>query len=102
MVLEDKLFLDLDMARMERVLKPKVHGAIYLDEIFHHEKLDFFIMLSSMAAVTGNPGQAAYAAANMFLAGLAAQRRSRGVAGSTVNVSLWHSRLLRILFTHKI
>lgn len=86
MVLQDTLFLDLDMPRMEKVLKPKVNGAIYLDEIFQHQKLDFFIMLSSMAAVTGNPGQAAYAAANMFLAGLAAQRRARGVAGSTVNI----------------
>lgn len=86
MVLQDTLFLDLDIPRMEKVLKPKVNGAIYLDEIFQDQRLDFFIMLSSMAAVTGNPGQAAYAAANMFLAGLAAQRRARGVAGSTVNI----------------
>ncbi|KAF1937576.1 putative hybrid NRPS/PKS enzyme [Clathrospora elynae] len=86
MVLQDTLFLDLDIPRMEKVLNPKVNGAIHLDEIFQSQKLDFFIMLSSMAAVTGNPGQAAYAAANMFLAGLAAQRRARGEAGSTVNI----------------
>lgn len=86
MVLQDTLFMDLDMQRMEKVLKPKVDGATYLNEIFQRQPLDFFIMLSSMAAVTGNPGQAAYAAANMFLAGLAAQRRQKGLAASTVNI----------------
>jgi hybrid polyketide synthase/nonribosomal peptide synthetase ACE1 len=70
MVLHDTLFLDLTMERMEKVLKPKVNGAIYLDELFSHEPLDFFVFLSSMASVTGNPGQSAYAAANMFLAGM--------------------------------
>ncbi|PYH42430.1 PKS-NRPS hybrid synthetase psoA [Aspergillus saccharolyticus JOP 1030-1] len=86
MVLHDTLFLDLTMERMEKVLKPKMDGAIYLDEIFSRTPLDFFVFLSSMASVTGNPGQAAYAAANMFLAGLAAQRRQRGVAASTVHI----------------
>jgi hybrid polyketide synthase/nonribosomal peptide synthetase ACE1 len=65
MVLHDTLFLDLTIERMNKVLMPKVNGARYLDEIFKTEPLDFFIMLSSMAAVTGNPGQAAYAAGNM-------------------------------------
>lgn len=86
MVLHDTLFLDLDMERMEKVLKPKVDGAVYLDEIFSHQPLDFFVFLSSMASITGNPGQSAYGAANMFLAGLAAQRRQRGVAASTVHI----------------
>ncbi|PWY76064.1 putative hybrid NRPS/PKS enzyme [Aspergillus sclerotioniger CBS 115572] len=86
MVLHDTLFLDLTMERMEKVLKPKVDGAVHLDEIFSREALDFFVFLSSMASVTGNPGQAAYAAANMFLAGLAAQRRRRGLAASTVHI----------------
>ncbi|KAE8373286.1 putative hybrid NRPS/PKS enzyme [Aspergillus bertholletiae] len=86
MVLQDTLFVDLNMERMEKVLRPKVLGAQYLDEIFSDQPLDFFVFLSSMASVTGNPGQAAYAAANMFLAGLAAQRRQRGVAASTVHI----------------
>jgi hybrid polyketide synthase/nonribosomal peptide synthetase ACE1 len=74
------------MERMEKVLKPKIDGAVYLDEIFSHQPLDFFVFLSSMAAITGNPGQSAYGAANMFLAGLASQRRRRGVAASTVHI----------------
>lgn len=86
MILHDTMFLGLDMPRMEKVLKPKVSGALLLDEIFFHHHLDFFVFLSSMASVTGNPGQSAYGAANMFLAGLAAQRRQRGVAASTVHI----------------
>ncbi|KAJ4311440.1 hypothetical protein N0V94_007953 [Neodidymelliopsis sp. IMI 364377] len=86
MVLEDTLLQNLNIERMDKVLKPKVDGALNLDEIFRHQKLDFFVMLSSIAAVLGNPGQAAYAAANGFLAGLATKRRVRGVAASTVNI----------------
>ncbi|KAF9693252.1 hypothetical protein EKO04_008946 [Ascochyta lentis] len=86
MVLQDALVRDLDIPRVKKVLGPKVEGAIHLDEVFRHHDLDFFIMLSSIAAVTGNPGQAIYAAANGFLAGLAVERRARGMSASTVNL----------------
>ena len=86
MVLQDALIQDLDMSQVEKVLKPKVDGAIYLDRVFQHHKLDFFITLSSIAAITGNPGQAVYAAANGFLAALTAQRRARGDPASTINL----------------
>lgn len=86
MVLQDALFHDLDLARVEQVLKPKVDGAVHLDRVFSNRSLDFFIMLSSIAAVTGNPGQSIYAAANGFLAGLGAQRRARGECASTINM----------------
>jgi hybrid polyketide synthase/nonribosomal peptide synthetase ACE1 len=86
MVLHDTMFLDLDMERMQKVLRPKVDGSIYLDELFADAKLDHFVFLSSMASITGNPGQSVYGAANMFLAGMAAQRRKRGLAASTVYV----------------
>lgn len=86
MVLHDSLLQDLDISRVENTFKPKICGAIYLDEIFQNQDLDFFVMISSISAITGNPGQAAYAAANGFLAGLAAQRRARGVTASTINL----------------
>ncbi|KAL4795761.1 putative hybrid NRPS/PKS enzyme [Aspergillus venezuelensis] len=86
MVLHDTLFQNLDMERTQKVLQPKVRGAQLLDELFHETPLDWFVFLSSMACITGSPGQSAYAAANQFLVGLAAERRRRGVAASTVHI----------------
>ncbi|KAJ8117746.1 hypothetical protein OPT61_g1129 [Boeremia exigua] len=84
MILRDTLIQDLDMAKVKDVLKPKVDGAIHLDLTFQDYNLDFFISLSSVAAVTGNPGQSVYAAANGFLAALTAQRRARGKSASCI------------------
>ncbi|KAJ5758973.1 hypothetical protein N7520_006129 [Penicillium odoratum] len=86
MVLQDTMFLDLDLPRFEKVLQPKIQGSILLDELFSEDTLDFMIFFSSMAAITGNPGQVAYNAANMFMASLANQRRSRGLAGYAINI----------------
>lgn len=86
MVLQDTMFLDLDLARFNSVLQPKVQGSILLDELFSEDTLDFMVFFSSMAAVTGNPGQAAYNAANMFMTSLAAQRQQRGLAGQAINI----------------
>ncbi|KAI9848698.1 MAG: putative Hybrid PKS-NRPS biosynthetic cluster [Sclerophora amabilis] len=86
MVLHDTMFLDLDMERLNKVIQPKVNGSMYLEEIFGDMDLDFFVFFSSMASVTGNPGQSAYAAANMFMSSLATQRRERGLNASAVHI----------------
>ncbi|QQK39474.1 Hybrid NRPS/PKS enzyme, putative [Penicillium digitatum] len=86
MVLQDTMFIDLDLPRLEKVLRPKVEGSILLDEIFPEDTLEFMVFFSSMAAMTGNPGQVAYNAANMFMASLAAQRRNRGLAAHAINI----------------
>jgi hybrid polyketide synthase/nonribosomal peptide synthetase ACE1 len=86
MVLQDTMFIDLDLPRLEKVLRPKVEGSILLDELFPGDTLDFMVFFSSMAAMTGNPGQVAYNAANMFMASLAAQRRNRGLAAHAINI----------------
>ncbi|KAI0109876.1 putative hybrid NRPS/PKS enzyme [Daldinia grandis] len=86
MVLHDTMFLDLDMERVNKVMRPKINGALHLEEIFRETDLDFFVFFSSIAAVTGNPGQSAYAGANMFMASLASQRRQRGLNASVVHI----------------
>jgi hybrid polyketide synthase/nonribosomal peptide synthetase ACE1 len=86
MVLHDTLFPDLDLERFEKVVKPKVLGSVYLDEMFNYKGLEFFLYFSSMAYITGNPGQSAYSAANAFMASQAAQRRKRGLVGSVMNI----------------
>ena len=77
--LEDGLMSALDGAALSRVLAPKVKGARHLLQAVVGAPLRFFVLYSSVAAVTGNPGQAAYAAANGYLDGLSAMARQAGV-----------------------
>ncbi|MCS0500782.1 type I polyketide synthase [Ancylobacter mangrovi] len=78
MVLDDALIRDLDASRFEQVLAPKVDGARHLDAATAGLELDYFVLFSSATALIGNPGQAAYVAANAYLEGLARRRRREG------------------------
>ncbi|KAI5194188.1 hypothetical protein AUEXF2481DRAFT_704711 [Aureobasidium subglaciale EXF-2481] len=86
MVLHDAMLADMNVTQFNSVLAPKVEGSKNLDSIFNEDSLDFFIMFSSATCVTGNIGQSAYSVANMFMTGLAAQRRKRGLCGSAINI----------------
>jgi acyl carrier protein len=67
------------------VLAPKAVGAWHLHAATLDLPLDYFVCFSSVVAELGNPGQAAYAAANAFLDALAAFRRQHGLPGLSVN-----------------
>ena len=56
-VIQDALVSKKTPAQMAAVLAPKVYGTVYLDELTQHEPLDFFVLFSSIAAVTENLGQ---------------------------------------------
>lgn len=88
MVLSDRLFMQMDVDSMQTALRPKIDGSIHLDRAFSGQTLDFFIMLSSTGSVIGTPGQSNYHMANTFMAGLAADRRRRGLAGSVIDVGM--------------
>lgn len=87
MILRDQMFQNMDLDDMVDVLKPKVNGSKYLDELFPQDTLDFFILFSSITAVVGNSGQSNYIAANMFMTSLAFQRKKRGLVGSVIDIS---------------
>jgi acyl transferase domain-containing protein/alpha-ketoglutarate-dependent taurine dioxygenase/acyl carrier protein len=62
-----------DMA--ERVLAPKVMGTLALEAALDSRKLDFWVLFSSVTALTGGgPGQVDYCAANAFLDAFAQSR----------------------------
>ncbi|KAG6012888.1 putative PKS/NRPS-like protein biosynthetic cluster [Claviceps pusilla] len=86
LVLQDILFKNMDLEMMEMVLAPKVTGAQILNAKLADAPLDFFIMFSSIVMVLGNPGQSAYSAANAYMHALVQERRTQGLAGSTIDI----------------
>jgi len=84
MVLEDCLVRNLDRNRLQRVLAPKIQGAWNLHELTRDLSLDFFVLYSSATTTFGNPGQANYVAANMYLESLAQYRRGLGLPALAV------------------
>ncbi|MGZ8249208.1 MAG: SDR family NAD(P)-dependent oxidoreductase, partial [Methylomagnum sp.] len=87
-VIEDGLILKKDAASVARVLAPKLAGTINLDEATAADPLDFFALCSSLAALTGNVGQADYALANRFLDGYAERREAWRLAGRRHGLSV--------------
>ena len=70
------------------VVRPKVDGAWNLHRTLLNQKLDFFIMLSSISGIIGNRGQAAYAAANSFLDEFAQYRVSKGLPATSLDLGV--------------
>jgi len=88
-VFDDRVLLNHDWSRFERVLAPKVKGAWVLHEQTKSDPLDFFVLFSSAASVLPGSGLSNYAAANAFLDALAHYRRSLGQPALSVNWSPW-------------
>ncbi len=78
-VFDDALVQNLDAARMEAVLAPKLLGAWNLHQATLGIPLEHFVLYSSITTAIGNPGQANYVAANAGLEGLAEMRRHLGL-----------------------
>lgn len=66
-VLEDKLIMDKQIDQFTHVLETKVKGLEALLSASKQDTLKYFVMFSSIAARTGNPGQCDYAIANEIL-----------------------------------
>jgi acyl transferase domain-containing protein/acyl carrier protein len=80
---------ELRTADLAATIAGKVAGAAHLDELLGDRPLDAFVLYSSNAAVWGSGGQAAYAAANAFLDGLAERRRARGRTATSIAWGGW-------------
>jgi acyl transferase domain-containing protein/NAD(P)-dependent dehydrogenase (short-subunit alcohol dehydrogenase family)/acyl carrier protein len=70
-------------------LRPKVTGAWLLHRLMAGERLDFFVLFSSVAALGFSMGQSSYAAGNAFLDGLAHYRRALGLPALSINWGAW-------------
>ncbi|KAL4862002.1 hypothetical protein BDV12DRAFT_203449 [Aspergillus spectabilis] len=85
MVLKDGVFEKMLYEDWISSTRPKIQGSWNLHELLPRD-LDFFIMLSSVSGVIGNPGQANYAAGNAFEDALAHFRRQQGLVATAVDL----------------
>ncbi|KAL4784902.1 hypothetical protein BJX76DRAFT_367291 [Aspergillus varians] len=87
---QDSMFETMTYDQWSAATAPKVQGTWNLHDVLP-KGLDFFIMLSSIASIMGNRGQANYAAANSFMDALAHHRASLGEQATALNLGLFLS-----------
>jgi NADP-dependent 3-hydroxy acid dehydrogenase YdfG/acyl carrier protein len=75
----------LEWPALASLLPGKVQGGLALAQLTADAELDFFLSISSIAALWGSRRQAGYAWANAFLHGLSAWQRARNVAALTID-----------------
>nr|VFJ42996.1 MAG: Acyl transferase domain-containing protein [Candidatus Kentron sp. DK] len=88
-VLDDGVLQEQNLARLDRVLAPKVAGGWILHTLTRDLPLDFFVCFSSMTSILGSSGQVNYAAANAFLDALAHYRHALGLPGLSLDWGTW-------------
>ncbi|XP_061661176.1 uncharacterized protein LOC133492676 [Syngnathoides biaculeatus] len=97
-VLHDAPIETINASLLQKVLQPKVSGALNLHHATLHMKLDFFVCFSSISSIVGNERQSSYAAANSFLDKFCLYRRNLGSAGQSIN---WGPLNLGLLLNKK-
>ncbi len=87
-VWDDCLLAQQDDESFEVVYACKVHAATILHELTLDDPIERFVLFSSISALLGNPGQAAYSTANAYLDGLAQFRRAHGLPALAFDLGL--------------
>jgi acyl transferase domain-containing protein len=72
------------MQGVAAVWNAKAHSAWLLHRLTQEDQIQTFIMVSSITAAMGNPGQTSYGAANAYMDALMSWRNQRGLPGHSV------------------
>ncbi|TMJ68872.1 MAG: SDR family NAD(P)-dependent oxidoreductase, partial [Alphaproteobacteria bacterium] len=82
--IDDGLASEIEIARLQTVLRPKLGGALALDALTRDDPIELFLLFSSATTLVGAPAQGAYVAANSAIEALARRRRAEGRPGLAV------------------
>jgi polyketide synthase PksN len=85
----DGFLFQKGLSTFSEVLLPKIHGTVILDHLTRQDHPDFFILCSSLTALTGAPGQSDYTAANAFQDAYAFARNHDGFKTLVINWPAW-------------
>ncbi len=88
-VLADRPAHELGASDVAQVSRAKVRGTPALLAATRASRLEFFVAFSSLSALIGNAGQAAYAAANAYMDALVARARGNGVRAYSAQWGPW-------------
>ncbi|KAI0202478.1 hypothetical protein F4808DRAFT_468584 [Astrocystis sublimbata] len=88
LVLKDEALLDMTLESWQGATEAKVQGTWNLHHALKDQPLDFFVLLSSIYGVQGNPKQANYAAASTFLDAFVQFRQQQGLPASVVDLGV--------------
>jgi phthiocerol/phenolphthiocerol synthesis type-I polyketide synthase D len=88
-VLNDGALLNMTQADFNKPWSAKVNALQLLEQALSAKPLDFFVVFSSLAALTGAPGQGNYAAANAYVDALMLNRKNKGLPALTINWGGW-------------
>ncbi|KNG83279.1 putative polyketide synthase [Aspergillus nomiae NRRL 13137] len=83
---QDRTLLHMTHAEWKSALAPKVSGTWNLHRAVEGQRLDFFLVLSSLVGITGHAGQANYSAACTYLDAFTQYRRQMGLPSSVVDL----------------
>ncbi|QHZ56581.1 SDR family oxidoreductase [Brevibacillus sp. NSP2.1] len=84
------LLINKGRAKIAQVLAPKVVGTWLLDRYTEQDRLDFFVLFSSVTSLLGGLGQADYTAANAYLDAFSDYRQAKGRQSVTINWPAWN------------